>query len=288
MLAVHLWNQLRQERNQLAELRLELAQLKSATTGPAPAAAGTEAAPSPALPGTPVPAVAGGAPGTAVSLLVTAPNCEGLLSQLTQSAERNAAATAAELKLAPAEAEKLAEIRVAQLLASQSCGTQQSRHASAEQLQAQLEALLGPTRYEQMQESSARRTAELNMATFRGQLKVINAPLDDEQARQLMEIILEANRRTRREAGSPAAPEEPYARLAFEEKNLRLTEERFERILTAAQAILRPSQLAQLRTNMTQQVDAMTTVVARLRASVEAGQGIPAAQQPIVTVAPGN
>jgi hypothetical protein len=209
------------------------------------------------------------------SVLTSAPDCETLRTQLARTNPRPNTDLATELKLTPGEAQAVAEIQQAQTVAG-FCRPAAGSTDSPEQLQAQLMAILGPARFEQLQEFKTRLTTQQNMTTLTTQLKQSGAPLDSEQARQLSNTILEENRQTRREATMTFAPSDPYGRLAYEEENLKLTEERYARTLKAAQAYLRPEQLAQLRGNMTRQADAMRASVARIRASVEAGQGIPA------------
>jgi hypothetical protein len=277
ILAFHFWNQVREGNRLTAELRQQVEELKAARVADAGRRAASGAALQTAV--VPVaapmsgPPVAQGLPGSPnAPAPVAAVNCDAMLARAKQSASLATATTAAELNLSPAETLRVTEIREAQMTATLPCG---GSTLNPEQLQAQLEAILGPVRFEQLQELNATNSTRQNMTTLASQLTAIGVPLDEQQARQLSTTILDENRRSRREATSTVAPSDPYARLAYEEENLRLTEARYERTLRAAQSYLRPEQLAQLRVNTTRQLELMREILKRMRASVDAGRGIP-------------
>lgn len=207
-----------------------------------------------------------------------ASSCDQRIAQVKRSGAASTAQMAADLKLGPTETQRFTELQEARAVAATACATHGASPVSAEQTHADLMAFLGPTRYEQMQEIMADRNARQNMATLMKQLSESGAPLNVDQMQRLTATILEENRRTRRETRIAVAPTDPRARLAYEQENLRLTEERYERTLKDAQTYLRPKQLAQLRGNMTRQTNALRSSVESMRASVDAGNGIPATQ----------
>jgi hypothetical protein len=207
-----------------------------------------------------------------------------------RSASNSISGVAAELNLTPSEVQRLIEIRVAAQTNSsvRPCADSGGVPASQEDLQAQLEAVLGPARFEQLRELNDTRITQQNMATYGNQLRQSGVPLDEQQARQLTTTILDESRRWRREVSRTVAPSDPQARLAFEEEYLKLTEERVARSLKAAQSYLRPEQLAQLRGNTTRQIDSLRANLKQLRASVEAGRPIPPPQPFAIITAPAN
>jgi hypothetical protein len=284
ILALHFWSQVRDDRKLIAALEQQMKQLSAARTADSvPLAAGPASQPVPVVPtSTSVPpqvAPVHPSPTVAVNASpVRVSTCEDMLAVQKRSAATTTAELSAELRLGPAESPRFAELLEAQAIAALPCASGGASTLSTEQLQAQLLALLGPGRFEQMQEFNAVSKNRQNMTTLRTQLSDIGAPLNDEQARQLAATLVEENRRSRREASSPVAPTEPHARLTYEEENLRLTEQRYERVLKAAQIYLSPEQLALLRGNLTRTASSVRDNVARMRASVEAGKGIPSAQ----------
>jgi hypothetical protein len=287
VLAVLFWNPHRQSNHLTGESQPPIEELEAAgNTAPVrPAPSGLVPQPAVPPPAVTVPAVAQAvATPAAAPTVVTASNCEAMLPQAKQSASRAAAALAADLKLTPAETQQLSEIQEEQMTAFLPCNPQASSSASPEQFQAQLYALLGPARFEQMQEIITVRSTTQNMEALGRQLaRNGESPLDAEQSRQLTATILEENRRSRSEATWPVPPTDPLGRLAYEEENLQLYERKIERTLKAAQSYLRPEQLAQLRDNTTLQAESMRANLGKMRASVEAGRGIPS-WRPDITI----
>lgn len=285
VLAVIFWNRQQQDRARAAELQQRVDQLQKG--GAAPMASMPDVLVKPAT------APAGpAAPATATAIVQAPPaingatDCEAVKERLKSTAAAGEADVIAELKLAPAEAQRLIELREAQSLAAYSCGDAPLPHANLDQLQAQLEATLGPARYEQMMEAKTRRTTRDNLSVLGAQVAALGAPLTDEQARQLSATIVEENRRSRRDARYAGPPEDPRARLAYEEEVLKLTEERYDRTLKAAQAYLKPEQLQQLTTNTSNQLANMRTRLQLIRTSVETGKGFPQSMTVITTTPP--
>lgn len=286
--AVYLWVQLRAGNREIAELRqqvqqLQVAQGMGAALVPVTAdAGGVQSMPASAVAPVAMAAATVAAPPVAQPMGL-AMDCDAQRTQMRALLARSNASMVTELKLSPDEAERILDIQAAQAALMPACARPDS---GAEPLEAQLQAVLGPVRYEQWQEYNTAVSTRQNIATLRNQLATASAPLDAEQEKQLMATIMEENRRTRAISGTATPPTEPHARLAYEEQALRLTEDRFERVVTAAQAYLRPSQIAQLQGNMTRQISAMQANVARIRASVEAGKGIPQAEPVTIMMLP--
>jgi hypothetical protein len=196
---------------------------------------------------------------------VAASNCESLLAQVKRSASLATADMAAEIKLTPAEFQTIAKLRETQMTSASHCG---GLPVSEEQLQAQLQATLGPERFEQLQEFNTTRITNQNVATLRRQLAARGAPLDDEQIRQLTTTMLDEYRQSRREASWSIPPSQPDDRLAYEKENLKISERRVERLLKTTGSFLRTEQLEQLRTDATRQIEAMRGNIERMRAKV--------------------
>jgi hypothetical protein len=277
ILAIVFWNRQQQDRARAAELQQQVEQLQKG--GAAPMASMPDVlvkpAVAPASPGAPATQATTTAAPPAPSGIKVATDCEAVKERLRSNAAAAEADVIAELKLTPAEAQRLIELREAQSFATYSCGDAPLPHANLDQLQAQLEATLGPARYEQMMEAKTRRTTRDNMSVLGFQVAALGVPLTDEQSSKLSATILEESRRSRRDARYAGPPEDPRARLAYEEEVLKLTEERYDRTLKAAQAYLKPEQLQQLTTNTSDELARMRTRLLRIRTSVEAGKGIP-------------
>lgn len=282
--AVHFWGQLRAGNRQVAALQQQVQQFGATPVAGAlpvvelvrqPASADArwpvpETAPAATAPdGPPLPAV----------------DCEAQRAQIRSMLVNRNADLVTELRLTAEETGRLLDIQAAKVAIPLQC-TPGSPVEAGESLNAQLLAVLGPVRYEHLQEYNTAKSTRQNIDILRSQLVTADAPLDAEQERRLTTTIMDENRRMRAMAGNAGPPAEPHARLAYEEQALRLTEDKFERILAEAEGYLRAAQIAQLKGNMTRQVAVTREGVSRLRKSVEAGRGIPPEGPALLMVLP--
>ncbi|MDQ2640361.1 MAG: hypothetical protein M3Y79_07265 [Pseudomonadota bacterium] len=194
-----------------------------------------------------------------------------------------------ELNLTAEEQQQYGRLYLRQLPLARVCQVDGEQPLSATDYQRELQRLLGPARYELLAESRALQNTRNNIQTFRQQLAVTANPLTEEQGRRLEETIVAENRRTRSLQAGQAAPDDPLARLQFDEEGVALTVERFERVLAAGRGYLTAQQLDVLKANFDRQLLSERAGVAARRTHIDAGgdpANMPAGLQLLALPAP--
>lgn len=269
VVAIYLWQELRTERtrHQEAGAGVQQAALQSVTPPqsrpvaqePQPVSAFAQSAdPSPA------------APAAAEDSVMVSRMCETLKSRMPPLGL--SAGLAEDLQLSPAELEQVRglQARHAGLVTGlPECGD--GTPINALEFAAAMRDVLGPVRYEQYQEQQAISTAQMNIDTLRAQVANLGAPLTDDQATKLSEIILVENRRSRQESILRPGSRDARDVLDAHDEELELTRRRFDRILAAARPLLEPRQFGQLEANMQRQVTQTGDMLDQRRKQMEAG-----------------
>lgn len=286
-LAFLFWFQLRESNKLNARLQQQMEALTRAPNGNvAHTAAGVET-PRPAVSSVVAPAVQG-VPADASSGAPTPDaKCEASLALTRQRAADDMAKWASELKLSPEETQRITEVRQAQLVGRSSCASAAGRTADQETLRVQFRQALGPERLAQLADLNASRGTQTYMSYLGKHFMEQEVPLSDEQARQLSAIYLEEYRRFQREDLGRVYPDGPRAGLVYYEENLKIAEERLERVQAAAQSFLRPEQLKQLRLLSDAEVERTRSSIRAVREMLEQGKPVPPPPLPsIATVMP--
>lgn len=267
VIAVYLWHQLRGEREQLAHLQQQLAELGQwpapllPATGSAfesPSGAGSAAIPAagaaPAVPapGMPTPAQARdmrGNPGWCEDQRASGPLWISRFHPDVQTA----------LNLSQAETTALFDLLVQQqekaLLAS--CGSdaeqQQARLSAATRLQDQqmeIQNLL-VAKYQQWEEYLPTREGRTRVHELRNIFASTPTPLTDAQVAPLLALVLDEGKRRRDENGARPPPgPDAQSQLEYEKETLKLLEQSYGRVLSSAESFLHADQLAVMRNTM--------------------------------------
>jgi hypothetical protein len=280
IVAVYLWQQLRDTRAlspqaaapQVLQPSLHLPPARMAPTVE-PATVGPELQP-------PAPLM------VAQETASTGTACDVERAQARQLVSGSNAAVIAELDLSPEEAERFVDLLMRQFNSTMSACRDNAPPLTAESLWDGVEDLLGPTRFQQYEEISAKQATRQNIQALRGQLATTAFPLSDEQAGELSATILGEQRRTRAERRPRAPAPDPRAQLQYEQEAIDATERRFERILYAAQTYLRPEQLALLDSNMKRQISSQRAQLRDRQVRFEAGGDITETAPIMVIAAP--
>jgi hypothetical protein len=284
----YLWQQLRVERESGAQLRervtqLEVAQQRSRQAGSVqqtaallqPEKAAPPAAPQPQ---TPVAAQTLAArPATTAARGPVSLNMRDLLKdpdfresqrvQLRLSMPQNYPELGKELGLSPAETDALFDLLAKQQIDQMASASfspddseevRQAARRAAEELsranQAELEAMLGPTKMQQWKDYQQTLGARQQVAQLRTLLANSGNPLSEDQARPLQAAIAAEQKRRSDEARGRSYPTDPRAQLDFEEENLKAQEQSNNRVIEAAQSYLSSQQVAALKSTLTQQL----------------------------------
>ncbi len=292
--AVHLWQQLRAERELTAQLRARPEASTTLASGQ-PLPTGGVPAGSPAVVATALPPAAGvPAPANAASFAPVNAEKPRTSAKFVQLQMRYPG-LAKELGLTSEEAEAFydllmkqeADLRPAVLLRSLQGSNGaidmrelQRRRTELEKTQAaELEAQLGPARSRQWQEyqktvEARRRVNELTMTLS------TTSPLTEEQSAPLLaNVMAEHKRRTEEQTLRGPAPADPRGQLDYEEQTLKEREESNRRTLAFARSFLTQEQLAVMQASMTRANDnTRTTLQARRERleRIERGGGVPA------------
>ncbi len=216
---------------------------------------------------------------------------EERLARARQSAESAVAQMATELQLHPDEVQRVTRAREAELIARLPCASAGGFGLDLDQLnqlQEQFLAALGPARVEQLLGLNAERETRTTMVFLPRQFADNGMPLTDDQTRQLTALLHDENRRAHRNK-LRNIPSGPNALLASMEQELKRNEDRWGRLLTAAQSILSPGQLAQWRDSSVRGIEQTRSTIQMWRERAERGENIPAYMPPlslVTTVAP--
>ena len=184
---------------------------------------------------------------------------------------------AIELQLYPDEVQRVTRAREAELIARLPCASAGGFGLDLDQLgqlQQQFLAALGPERVEQLVELNAERETRANMAHLPRQFADNGMPLTDDQTGQLTALLHDENRRTQRNKLRNISSG-PNALLASMEQELKRYEDRWDRLLTAAQSILSPGQLAQWRDSSVRGIEQTRSTIQTWRERAERGENIP-------------
>ncbi len=275
VVSVHLWRELRVERQRTADLQAQLDDAKIAVRVSTAAAQHANA---------PVPTtetagkvdaapVAGPAPASTSASAQRAMNLEQdlmkdpeyrklRLAQLRTSIERNNPGLAEELGLSEQEAGRLYDLLAENQLAMNFDSSIPGESA--------IRGLLGEGKYAQWQEYQQARPARQRVMSMNTQLTQAGMPLSDSQSRALTTAMLAEQQRQRQDqqarvrTAASGNQNDPDFRAQAQEEALKRNEENSRRMLDAAAPSLTAKQLAALREQMEQQA-AMTRIVSRMQ-----------------------
>lgn len=169
-------------------------------------------------------------------------------------------------------------IRQQETVMDMNCGPEEAQRRARlsaanamQRQQTELQALLGPAKYQEWQEYLPTREIRRKAAGLRNMLATTDTPLTDQQAEPLLATVLDEDRRVRDEMNSLPQPADARAMLDFQEQRIRLLEESQGRILGGAQFYLAPQQLAVMRNAMARDVAAQRAALRARRAQLDAG-----------------
>jgi hypothetical protein len=193
------------------------------------------------------------------------------------------------LRLSPAQSTALTELLLKHQESSLPCGAEAasgqprpSPQALATAQQAEIEALLGPAKFQEFQEYLPTRDTRLNVNRLRDAVLSSDTPLTDQQNTALLSSALAENKRFRQEVDALPPPTDLRSNLDYQEARLKLTEESQARQIATAQSILTPTQMAVMKNAMTAVNSRQRAMLRAQRAAMEAGP----AQQPQMLVIP--
>lgn len=139
--------------------------------------------------------------------------------------------------------------------------------------QAEIEALLGPAKYQEFKDYLPTRETRLNVNRLRDAVSTTDTPLTDQQASTLLSNALTENKRFRQEADALAPPTDMRSNLDYQEARLKLTEESQARLIAGAQSVLTPQQMAVMKNAMTAVNSRQRAMLRAQRAQLEASAG---------------
>lgn len=203
--------------------------------------------------------------------------CDALRARTRQNFGQTSVPWMGRLQLTPTEQDQVSQLQARQaglVTGLAECGD--GAPINTLEFDAAMRELLGPGRYEQYRDAQAEFNTEMNMTTLKTQVAGLGAPLTDDQAAKLAELINSENRRSRQESTMRPPSQDPRDLLESAEEELEITTRRFERVLAGARTLLTAEQYRQLEANMQRQLLQTRESLDRRRRTLDAG-GVPLA-----------
>jgi hypothetical protein len=190
------------------------------------------------------------------------------------------------LRLSPTQSTALTELLLKHQESDSPCGPEgasgqprTSPQARAEAQQNEIQALLGPAKYQEFQEYLPTRDTRLNNNRLRDAVAATDTPLTEQQLNAVLSSSLAESKRFRQEVEALARPTDQQSSLDYEEARLKLSEENYARQIATAQSILNPEQLAVMKNAMTAVTARQRAALRSMRAQMEARAAQPAQMQ---------